>query len=115
MRPQQCALPVRYPSGSASLARAGGGSSIHLQFEQFGEQHGLVTLGTTSTQPKRSAEDVARWAASIADQAFTALTTLVHGVGHEDATPSQLGTQRCVIDACQFGMAKSESQLTVSR
>jgi hypothetical protein len=36
-------------------------------------------------------------------------------VGYQRTTPPQLGAQRCVVDACQLGMAESESQLTVRR
>jgi hypothetical protein len=100
--------------GTASHVCADGGSSSCVQFQEIDEQDGLVALVAASTQAPRSAEHVTRRAASFAEQLLATLAALVDGVGHQRATSSQLGAQRGVVDAGQWGMAEPERLLTVS-
>jgi hypothetical protein len=73
---------------------------------------GLVAVVAATTEAQRTAEDVAVWAATLAEQALTAVTALVHGVGHQRATPPQVGAQLALVDSRQHRVPQPERALT---
>jgi hypothetical protein len=74
--------------------------------QEFGEQDGLVALVAATTEAQRTAEHVALWAATL-----TTLPALVQGVGHQRATPLQVGTQLAIVDGQPRCMAEPEGAL----
>src|SRR5260221_1223959 len=52
---------------------------------------------------------------SVADHAFAAHAALVHGVRHECAATTQLGTQVTVVDGGELDAAESEGALAAGR
>jgi hypothetical protein len=88
-----------------------GDYGITSQFEEIGEQDGLVAVAAATTEAQRAAEHVAPWAATVAEQALAALTALVEGVGHQRATPPQVGTQSALVDDQPWCMAEPEGAL----
>jgi hypothetical protein len=79
--------------------------------QEFGEQDGLVALVAATTEAQRTAEHVALWAATLPEQALTTLPALVQGVGHQRATPLQVGTQLAIVDGQPRCMAEPEGAL----
>jgi hypothetical protein len=62
----------------------------HLQFKQLGEQDGFFAFVALAAETQGAFEDVALLAASVADRSLAAHGALVHGVGHQRATPTEL-------------------------
>ena len=76
--------PIRAPLWKTS-ARAD-----HLLSEQIDQQHGCVALGAVTTQAHGAAEELAVWAATLTEVAFTATRALVQGVCHHGARSLEL-------------------------
>jgi len=70
----------------------------HLQFEQVGEQDGLLTFSAVAAETQAPFKDVALFASSFADRALTANAALVDGVGHQCAAPTELSAQLTLVD-----------------
>jgi hypothetical protein len=84
---------------------------IHLHLKQLGEQEGFVALAAAPAQTKGSAEAAARRASSFANEAFTTLAALVHGVGHQRATSTQFSAESPIINSAVQRMAQPERAL----
>src|SRR5260221_1401807 len=87
----------------------------YLQFKQLGEQDGFVARTALAAQTERAAEEVVLCTTSVADHAFAAHAALVHGVRHECAATTQLGTQVTVVDGGELDAAESEGALAAGR
>jgi hypothetical protein len=87
----------------------------YLQFKQLGEQDGFVAFAAASAESQGAAEEVVLCTTSVADHAFAAHAALVHGVGHECATTTQLSAQLTVIDGSELDTAESEGALAAGR
>ena len=54
----------------------------HLLSEQIDQQHGCVAFRAMTAQANGAAEQIAIWAATLADTALPATRALVHGLRH---------------------------------
>jgi hypothetical protein len=70
----------------------------HLQFEQVGEQDGLLTLSAVAAEAQGTAENVVLFTTSCANLSLAAEAALVDGVGHQCAAPTELSAQLTLVD-----------------
>ena len=91
-----------------------GGLGHHLEFQEIGEQDGLVAFTATPAEAQGTAKHVAGRAATFSNQALATLATLVQRVRHQRAALPQLGPQPLLIDTGRVGMAQSEGELAMS-
>ena len=72
----------------------------HLLSEQIDQQQGCVAFRAVTAQADGTAEQIAVWAATLADEAFTATLALVDGLRHDRAA-----TLEVLAQALQIGQA----------
>jgi hypothetical protein len=72
----------------------------HLLAEEIDQQQGCVAFRAVTAQADGAAEQIAGWAATLADEAFTAALALVDGLRHDRAT-----TLEVLAQALQIGQA----------
>ena len=68
-----------------------GGLGHHLEFQEIGEQDGLVAFTAPPAEAQGTAKHVAGLAATFSNQTFATLATLVQRVSHQCAALSQFG------------------------
>ena len=84
----------------------------HLLSEEIDQQQGCVAFRAVTAQADGPAEQIALWAAPLADEAFTAALALVDGLRHHRAAALELLTQTLQIG--QAGLvSEAESTLLV--
>jgi hypothetical protein len=62
----------------------------HLLSEQLDQQHGCVACRALTAQTDGAAEQIAVWAATLADEVFTAARAFVDGLRHHRAAALEL-------------------------
>ena len=62
------------------------GSADHLLSEQIGQQQGCIAFRAVTAQADGAAEQIAGWAATLADERFAATLAFVDGLRHYRAT-----------------------------
>ena len=73
----------------------------------------MFTFSAVAAEPQGTAENVVLCTTSFANLALAAHAALVHDVGHESASPTELSTQLTLVDGSQRDVAKSERLLAV--
>jgi len=91
--------PIRAPLWKTSA------SSDHLLSEQIDQQQGCVALRAVAAQTHDTAKELAVWAATLTEVAFTATGALVQGVRHHGATSLEL-----LAEVLQVGRASLVTQ-----
>jgi hypothetical protein len=70
------------------ISRAAVDNSVrrnHLLSEQIDQQHGCVALRALTAQADGTAEQIAVWAATLANEVFTTVRAFVDGLRHHRA------------------------------
>ncbi len=99
-----------------SLWTAGDSGLVdHLQFQQVGEQDGLVAFTAASAESKGTAVNVVLCTTSFAHLSLATNAALVHGVGHHGTTPTKLSAQLTIVDGSELDVAQSERALPAGR
>jgi len=84
----------------------------HLLSHQINQQQGCVAFRAVTAQADGAAEQIAGWAAPLADEAFTATLAFVDGLRHDRATTLEVLAQALQIG--QAGLvAEAERELLV--
>jgi hypothetical protein len=94
---------LREQSGMSTPIRAAlwiSGCAGHLLSEQIDQQQGCVAVRAVTTQADGAAKQIAMWAVSFADEAFTAARAFVDGLRHHCVATLELLTE-----ALQIGQA----------
>ncbi len=81
------------------------GRADHLLSKQIDQQQGCLAFRAVTAQADGAAKEVALWAASLADEAFTATRALVDGVRHHHAA-----TLEFLAQMLQVGLAAVVSE-----
>jgi hypothetical protein len=77
----------------------------HLLSDQIDQQHGCVAFRALTAQTDGAAEQIAVWAAPLADEAFTATVALVDSPRYHRAATLEL-----LAKALQIGQARLMTQ-----
>jgi hypothetical protein len=77
----------------------------HLLSHQIDQQQGCVAFRAVTAQADGAAEQIALWAAALADEPFTATLAFVNGLRHHRAATLEFLTQ-----ALQVGQAGSVTE-----
>ena len=81
------------------------GGVDHLLSEQIDQQQGCVAFRAMTAQSEGTSKELAVWAATLADEAFTAALAFVDGLRHHRAAALEFLTQ-----ALQVGQASSVTE-----
>ena len=84
----------------------------HLLSEQIDQQEGCVAFGAVTAQADGAAEQIAVWAATLADETFTAVLAFVDGPCHHRATTLEVLTKPLQIGQANL-VTHAESPLLV--
>lgn len=91
--------PIRAPLWKTSA------SADHLLSEQIDQQHGRIALRAVTAQAHGAAKELAVWAATFTELAFTATRALIQGVRHHGARSLEL-----LAEVLQVGWARLVAQ-----
>jgi len=72
------------PDSRGAVDKSGGAN--HLLSEQLEQQQGCVAFRALTSQANGAAEQIAVWAAALADEAFTTTWALVDGLRYDRAS-----------------------------
>ena len=88
------------------------GCADHLLSEQIDQQQGCVAFRALTAQADGAVEQIAGWAATLADEAFTAALALVDGLSHDRAVALEVLAQALQVGQAGL-MTQAERKLLV--